>query len=128
MISCDHFVYALFDGIGYKLIKTRNVVRILGDRNVSYLAHLGDRLDGDAYIQIWWPTEKAVTVSYVSPRHDEYGRKGVWNHTIILPIHDFLRLSQPATMLKAHFLPRLDVPPTSLSQIQIPEPAVDAIA
>jgi len=103
-IRCEHLIYALIEGIGYKLYQTPNASKLLSKQNLQYLYHVGDNAEQEVYLQIWFPTENVLAVTYIRPVRDEYTRDGVWNHTILLPITDYLQLSQPITVLAPHFI------------------------
>lgn len=70
-------------------------------------------------MQLWFPAEQVLTVSFVHPVTDEYHRKGVWNHTIVIKFTDYLQLSQPSQFLAPYFIRVLPEPPGMLPVLQL---------
>jgi len=118
MFQCEHFVYALFNNLGYKTLKTGRLDVILTTNNLYNLQRLPER--SQTYVH-WLETEQLVAFSKVRGARDEYDRKGVWNHTLLIHINDYLAYTQtrPAETLDAYFLRELPSPSTRLEPIQI---------
>jgi hypothetical protein len=121
MITAEQFIYALFDKGGYKLYKSPLVDKLLNTKSVYQLCHIGDKLQGNAVIQMWWPTEHVITVSNIVPMQlDQYNRKGVWNHTVLMKVEDYFQLAKPGGLL-AHLLlsPFSEAPKTPLKPLEV---------
>lgn len=120
MVRCEHFIYALFP-TGYKLLRSPGLDKVLSKRNLSYLCHISDRREEEATIQIWFPDEKILSISSIHPVADQYGRHGLWNHTIIISIDDYIQLTQPSNIFKPYFISKLPDPNTALKPLLIGE-------
>ena len=118
-VTCEHFLYALFPDVGIKLVKTPNLWRLINSTTMQFLQHLGDHVQDATTVQMWFADLKLVTVSYLKPVTDQHGRKGVWNHTILISIDDYLQISQPSTLLSPHLIRSLAAPPQQLTPIQV---------
>ena len=119
MIQCEHFIYALFNNRGYRLIKSAGVDGLVDDDNLYFLCHIGDNTPEPVTIQLRLPNEDLLAVSHVAPTEDEYGRRGVWNHTILIKLNDYLQLTQPSTMLQPYFINQTKEPPYELNPLTI---------
>ena len=119
VLRLDHFIYALFNRVGYKLLKTDGVSKQVCDATLHYLQNVGAHVKSEAYIQVYWPNENVLSVSLVKPVTDEFGREGVWNHTILVPIGAYLQFTQPSRLLSAHFIHGLDDPSITLHPIVV---------
>lgn len=119
LVQCEHFIYVAQDNTGYKLHKSPGVTSLLDGGNLNYLCHVGDKLVEEAYIQMWWPNENLVTVSYISPQHDSFGRQCNSNHTIIFNINSYLQLFPPLTVCTSHFIHDLTQLKTPLKPLNV---------
>ena len=88
-------MYGLFNGRGYRLVKSSGVDKRLSDDSLQRLIKIIERQKAEAVLPMHWPTENVLTLSHVVPTTDEYGRAGVWCHTVIAPIADFVWQLQP---------------------------------
>jgi len=113
MICCEHFIYALTQNNGYVLLKSPNVEQMLTTENLNYLCHIGDNATEETYIQVRFTNEDLLACSYVKPTQDKYHRNGVWNHTIIIKLKDYLKL------VETHFIPETDKLPEKLEPIKV---------
>jgi hypothetical protein len=111
-MKAEHFIYALFEGYGIKLIKSPGLNELLNGELIDYLC----KLERDK--EILWPNG-VITVSRVHPAHDEHGRDGVWNHTIALRLMDFLAHVQPNKILSDMFIDGLEKPPKMLKPLKV---------
>jgi len=113
MTTVEHFIYALFNKSGYKWFKSPFVDKLLNAKSLYQLCHIGDKLEGNAVIQLWWPTEHVISVSNIVPMmRDQYNRKGVWNHTVLLKIEDYFQLAKPSNLLANSLLSPMNEAPT----------------
>ena len=108
MIQCEHFIYGLDPRSGIHLKKSAGVNTLLSDDNLQLLCHIGDTVTQTTFFHTWFPTDNLLAVSRVHPVHDDYGRTGFWNHTILIPFHDYLKLTQPQVLFAPHFITSLE--------------------
>jgi hypothetical protein len=109
LIKCEHFIYGLHQRRGIQLYKSKGLTKLVNDDNLQFLCHVGDNAVEETYFQIWLPGDNPVlAVSKVHPAKDEYGRNGVWNHTIVIDINDYVKLTQPHNLFASHFIKALD--------------------
>jgi hypothetical protein len=108
-LQLEHFIYGLEKKNGIQIYKSKGVTALIGDNHLQFLCHVGDNVAEETYFQIWLPGDKPVlAVSRVHPVKDEYGRKGVWNHTILIDFNDYLQLTQPQSLFSPYFIRALD--------------------
>ena len=77
MTHLEHFIYASFNGVGYRTVKTDGVDKLLTTDMMNELKELEDDT-------VTWFYRKCLALTHVDRAADEYGRKTVWNHTILL--------------------------------------------
>ena len=119
MIGCEQFIYALYNKHGYQLTKSVGLNKLLSNQRIQYLCHIGDGAEEECIVQLWFPSEQLLTVSNVHPVVDEYHRKGIWNHTIVVKFTDYLALTQPSSFLAPYFIKGLKEPPGMLPVLQV---------
>lgn len=113
-MKCEHFLYGQFNGVGYRLVKSTHLDDILTEESLHYLC----ALDGPGVIQTWLPKDQAVAVSYLSYTLDEYARRNMWNHTIVIPILDYMNIHSP-DLFEPFFVRETDEPPQNLKPLRI---------
>lgn len=96
----QHFLYGPFDRIGYQVLKTPLVARMLTRDHLQMLIHIGDRNQHEELKRTWFPYEQVLAYSLIIPRKDAFNRHAVWNHTLLLTFHDYIRLSDEADITK----------------------------
>lgn len=109
MIICEHFVYAHKHG----LIKSPNVEQILTKKSLQHLINL----TGNSIIQTWLP-EGIVAITYLQHSQDMYGRKTLWNHTILVSPQDYFSLNPPS-VFEPYFIKRLGKRTKSLEALRV---------
>lgn len=109
MIECEHFVYGPFPNVGYKLIKSSGVDKLLTAERINYLCRLTPN-NKQRVVMAWLKEEDLVSISYIQKTQDDYGRTGVWNHTVLVKVRDFLSMVPPDNFAK-HFIQVTPVPP-----------------
>lgn len=87
-MKLEHFLHYSKNGVGYRLIKTPRLDKILSDNSRHYLC----RLDGVTPTQTFLPEEQMVAISYFDYTLDEYNRRNTWNHTILIHLEKYLKL------------------------------------
>ncbi len=77
MTQLEHFIYASFNGVGYRTVKTDGVDQLITSDMMDQLKQLGEDT-------VTWFHRRCVALTRIDRARDEYGRKTVWNHTILL--------------------------------------------
>lgn len=111
----QRFLYGMFDG-KICLLKTDGVNNILSDTNFQKLRKLTPE-DSDKYL--WLPTEQVVALPHIETVEDDDGRTWVQNQTLLIPIHDYIQLTNPIQLLSKFFLPVLAEVPKSLEPLEV---------
>lgn len=119
MILCEHFIYALFNVGAYRLIKSPDAEKLLSEENFSRLCHLTDKIQKPEEQAQWFPDENVLAISFLRPTTDEYGRKGGWNHTILIKVVDYCVLTDPVALFRRHFIREFGNPPEMLQPLQV---------
>jgi len=88
-LQVEHFIYALIND-GYKLAKSPGAEKLLSEDNFQVVCHIGDKMAEPTQVQMWFPTENVYALSLIEPTNDKFGRRGTWNHTILIKLGDFL--------------------------------------
>src|SRR4030067_2722314 len=85
----ERFLFGMFDGhIG--LIKTSGVTSLITDASFQFLTGLIEDPENGYY---WLPTEQVVAFPHIITVHDGDGREFVQNETYLIPIHDYIKLT-----------------------------------
>ena len=118
-MKAEHFIYGYFPKNGVKLIKSPGITdKLLSKDELTYLCHVADKLAEPA--MLWWTNGHVFTFTSTHPTQDEYKRKTVWNHTIILPFADYIRITEPFGFLSSHFIDKPDkVAGTQIQPLEI---------
>lgn len=104
----ESFLFALDKDGNYHYIKSHGVNQLLSDVNLQYLRQKRSN-PKEPY---WLPTEQVVAIQLIDQVKDDYGRIGVWNHTLLIPIDEYIRLTNPYKLFSKHFLKKGDIPET----------------
>jgi len=108
-MKIEHFFYGMIDG-KITLLKTTGVSRLLQDKTFQRLRELRE---ADSDIYLWLPTEQAIALPHITKVYDKAGREFIQNHTLLIGIHDYLRLTNPKNLLLPFILsPFQEVPET----------------
>jgi len=111
-MKAEHFIYGLFKHYGIKLIKSPGITKLLTSEIIEYLCQLKESKE------YFWPNG-TITISRVHSVDDEFGRDGVWNHTIAINILDYLAYTQPTNHVRPYFINKLEKPVSSLQPIDV---------
>lgn len=112
-MKLEHFTYG-FNGKDYRYVATKGVEKLLG---LKARVHL-KTLSGPGVAKTWIPEDKVVARSYLGYKLDDYQRRCVWNHTILIGILDYIQI-QNFDVVDKHFI-REDVEaPTSFEPLRI---------
>jgi len=116
VISCEHFTFSLATGLNTSV----NVEKWLTPLELDYLCHIGDKQTTETCLRT--PINpRVVAVTYIKPVKDEYHRRDVWNHTILIRYRDYFedREPEPAKLVAAHFISPSSKQPVDLEPIKI---------
>jgi len=119
MARFEQFIIGHFPGYGSTLLKSEKVDELLSPRSWTRLRTQG----GDMELElkktqsdhlmtrtILWE-DSVVAYSYLKPTRDEYGRPGVFNHTILVRFETLIDLLDPVTKIRPLFAVNLEKPP-----------------
>lgn len=97
-MKLEHFWYGLTNGDGNIFKRSNKVLSTLTPKNLEVLQGL--KANKDFQVN-WLPTEQIVAVSSVENAKDRDGRQGVTNHTLLIPIKQYLQITpQPNAVFK----------------------------
>jgi hypothetical protein len=99
-----------------ELAKTNGVNQILSDQNFQFLRDLTLE-DSDTYL--WLPTEQIVALPHITTVQDKDGRTFVQNETFLIPIHDYIQLTNPTKIFSPHFHSNQQSIPEKLEPLEI---------
>jgi len=87
---------------------------------LDYLCHIGDDAETETCFRTKI-TRFLVAITYIKPIRDNYSRKDVWNHTILINYQTYFedREVDPAKLVAPHFLSPTVKTPQSLEPIKI---------
>jgi len=86
---------------------------LLTDKDINTLCSLSQDT------VMWFPDQDIITVTYIQNATDSYGRKGVWNHTIIIEITEYLEHASLKEMFADYARDRTREPPAQLDSLTI---------
>jgi len=115
-VLCEHFTFSLATGLNTSV----NVEKWLTPLELDYLCHIGDKLETETCLRT--PINpRVVAVTYIKPVRDEYHRRDVWNHTILIRYRDYFedREPEPAKLVASHFISHGGDQPVDLEPIKI---------
>jgi len=113
-MKIERFFYGMING-KIILLKTNGVNAILSDDNFQFLRKLTPKDNN----QWWLPAEQIVALSHVEEVDDDNGRTWVQNQTLLIPIHDYIKLTKPHEIFNVFFKPVLHKPPDTFEPIKI---------
>jgi hypothetical protein len=118
-MKIQRFIFGMFDG-KVTLVKTDGVNQILSDKNFQYLRNLTPE-DSDKYL--WLQTEQVIAFPHITVTEDKNGRTFVQNETLLIPIHDYIQLTNPKQIFTNLFQNR-DSVPEKLEPLEIDSPLI----
>jgi len=105
-LPIEHFLFGLDQQGNYFFYKTDGVNAIITDENLHRLRENKESCE-EAY---WLPTEQLVAMQYITSI-TRNGRTGIWNHTQLIPINEYIRDNDPVAKYSRHFIkPNGDIP------------------
>ncbi len=115
-MKIHRFFYGMVNG-KIILLKTEGVNQILSDANFQFLRKLTPKDNN----QWWLPAEQIVALSHVETVDDNNGRTWVQNQTLLIPIHDYIKLTNPHSIFDKFFSPTFKESPEKFEPITIEE-------
>jgi len=117
-MKCEHFLIGYFPGLGQRVARSPRVNEILSFEAWQHLLRQGGNLTSELVTVTNLCNEKMMAVSYLKPTVDELGRKGVWNHTVLIPCVDISKAL--AALLDPLFIKSLqEAPKTNLEPLDV---------
>lgn len=115
-MECEQFISCLS-----KLLTTSpNIEKVVSLAELEFLIHVGNGVE-EAKCLRTIVNDDYGAVSYIEPVRDEYNRKGVWNHTIIVNLKDYFNYTQPIELFAKSFIRYSESPPKKLSTLTVKE-------
>lgn len=116
VVECEQFIASLSEII----VASQNIEKILTLEELEFLIHLGNGIKEPQCLRTII-NDCYGAVSYVEPIHDEYNRKGVWNHTIIINLKDYFNSTEPIILFANLFFTFTEKPPKKLPALRVEE-------
>jgi len=115
-MQCEQFISSLS-----KLLTTSpNIEKVVTLEELEFLIHVGNGLE-EAKCLRTIVNDDYGAVSLIEPIHDEYNRKGVWNHTFIVNLKDYFNCTQPVKLFAKSFIRYSESPPKKLPTLTVQE-------
>ncbi len=111
----------LISSMSTLIATTANIEKILTLEELEFLIHLGNGAKEPKCLRTIL-NEHFGAVSYIEPIRDEYNRKGVWNHTIIVNLKEYFESTAPTELLAKSFIRYSANPPKKLEPITLEVP------
>lgn len=101
MIECEHFIYSLATG----LITTANIEKLLTPLELDFLCHIGDKTETENCFRTTI-NPHIVAITYVKPVRDDFNRRDVWNHTILINYKSYFedRETKPVELVAPYLI------------------------
>ncbi len=113
-MKVEAFFYGMIKG-KIVLLKTDSVTNIISDSSFQFLRKLTPQDNN-----VWWlPTEQIVAISKIIEIDDNDGRTWVQNETFLVPISDYLKLTNPQSIFQKFFEIPVNDLPLSFEPLQI---------
>lgn len=113
MNALEQFLFAMDENGIYQFIKSPGVTSLLSDASLQYLRQKQHN-NNEPY---WLPTEQCVAVQYIDHVKDGDNRDGVWNHTLLIPIDEYIRRTGPYKLFSKHFIRKGSPVPATLEPV-----------
>ena len=97
-MKLEHFWHTLTNGDGYVFKRSNKVLSMITPKNLEFLQALKPR---NVFQTNWLPTEQVVTISDVKRATDSLKRQGTTNHTVLIPIKQYLLINQTNEIYKS---------------------------
>lgn len=120
MIKCEHFVNG-YSASQKRMIflKSEGLSERLEPEDLVFLLRQG-ATDGKETVALTPVCKsKAFALSFLKPTVDEYGRRGVWNHTILVPCGQILKGLRVEEVFSPFFIKEGDGVKAPLKPLQV---------
>jgi len=114
ILKIRQFLFASFNRIGYKLVKSHELDKVISEGSIIHLCRQAAKRDEQTFVHAFLPDEKLLTISCITPALDSSGRNTTHNRTVIIntvEIENALKpyLSSPIPMQPPKELPDIHV-------------------
>jgi hypothetical protein len=113
-LKLHQFIFASFNRIGFKLIRTKNIDKIISEGSIIHLCRQGGKRDQQTFVHAFLPEEKLLTISCITPSVDSSGRWTSQNRTLIIRTTDLEEafrslLTEPVPINPPKEVPQIEV-------------------
>jgi hypothetical protein len=118
-VKCEQVFRGYIKGHGIRYLKTSCVDQILNGDSLKKI--LEQNVDSDKTLETKtsFPEENVLAVSFLRPITDDYGRKTVWNHTILIELNSFVEEAKPENLVSSLLLRNPDEVPEKLKALEV---------
>jgi hypothetical protein len=130
LISCEHFIYSSLPGRGLTILKSNSfdvpleIRDPFGVTSAYQRKYLEDFKEARSQKNFVLNGRPVIGISYLRNTLDDFSRKGIFNHTIIITQEDYIKLGAHPEILEDKFIKNIDKnfdPTSRLVPIQIDE-------
>ena len=114
-MTIEHFLFGLDEEGNYFFLKTKGVNTVLTDHNLQILRTNKESSEEP----LWLETEQLIAIQDIDEINNG-GRIGMWNHTMLIPVQEYIRANNPYKLYSKYFLKKGEVP-AALKPIEIEE-------
>jgi len=104
-IKLGHFLFASFNHIGYRLIKSHDLDKTVSEGSIIHLCRQSGRRDEQTFVHSFLPTEKILSISCITPALDSSGRTTSHNRTVTISTSDLEEALRPILTSAVPFNP-----------------------
>ena len=115
-MQCEQFIAVLSE----IAVASPNIEKILTLEELEFLIHLGNGAQQPICLRTII-NDNYGAISYIEPVQDEYHRKGVWNHTIIINLKEYFHSTNPLKLFTNYFFTYQNKMPKKLQTLRIEE-------
>jgi len=87
-LKLTQFIFASFNRIGYRLIKSKDVDSKISEGTIIHLCRQAGRKDEQTFVHSFLPNEKILAISCITPSLDSSGRATSQNRTVLIDTRD----------------------------------------
>jgi len=118
-VRCEQIFRGYVKGYGIRYLKTPCVDQLLNNDSLRKI--LEQNVDSDKTLEtkINFPEENVLAVSFLRTIFDDYGRKTVWNNTILIDLSAFAEEAKPENLVSSLLLRNPEQPPEKLFPLEV---------
>ena len=109
----EAFIFGMFDGT-IIFMKSPGVNGLVSSQNQMFIRNLPI---GESGKYLWLPTEQVVAYPTIKKVADNNGRDFIQNQTLLVPIHDYLRITNANQTLSKYLVQTNPLPNRLESQV-----------